>query len=85
MPKRKKVVPIDRLDPQSPAKPRIIARDAQTQRVIIGIGSQRIAFDVTTRVIKLEPGDRGTILPFPPRGKGGRREPPVDASSKRGE
>jgi len=74
MPRKTKVVPIDQPEPPSPVRPRIIVRDAQTQRVIIGIGSQRIDFDVTTRVTLLESGDRSTIVPFS-SGKGELRKP----------
>ena len=78
---RKKVVSIDRAAPNS-SKPHIIARDARTQRVIIGIGSQRFAIDVTTRVTKLEPGKDGVILPFSAREKGEPRTSRAAASSK---
>jgi hypothetical protein len=48
-------------------KARIIARDPKTQRIIIGIGSERIAFEFLSRVIRLPPntGDQpATVLPM---------------------
>ena len=44
-----KVVPIQE------SKSRIIARDAKAQRIILGIGSERIAIDFTSRITKLPP------------------------------
>jgi len=49
MPKTPKVVPI-----QEP-KSSIIARDKKTQRIIVGIGSERMAIDFTTKLTKLPP------------------------------
>src|SRR5580658_7656034 len=50
------VLPMDRTQqPQAP-RPPVIAHDTETQRVIIGIGGQRLAFDFTTRVTELKPG-----------------------------
>ena len=61
MPNTPKVVPLD------PNKSRVVAVDRETQRVIIAIGGQRLAFDVSTRVTRLPPdaGDQpAKILPL---------------------
>ena len=44
-----KVVPIQE------SKSSIIARDPKAQRVILGIGSERIAIDFTSHITKLPP------------------------------
>jgi hypothetical protein len=44
-----KVVPIQE------SKSTIIARDPKSQRVILGIGSERIAIDFTSRITRLPP------------------------------
>jgi hypothetical protein len=49
MPKAPKVVSIQKDTPKS----KLIARDTQVQRVIIGIGNQRIAYDFHTRITHL--------------------------------
>jgi len=49
MPKPAKVVPI------AEEKSKLIARDTQAQRIIIGIGSERIALDFFSRITKLAP------------------------------
>jgi len=49
------------------ARARLIARDANVQRIIIGIGSQRIAYDFHTVITHLPPetGDQpAAILPM---------------------
>ena len=51
-----KVVSIDQPAQPDAHKPRLVASDDSTQRVIFGIGRQRIAFDFTTRITHLEPG-----------------------------
>jgi len=51
--KRPKVIGIDRPAEMASDKPRLIASDPVTQRMIISIGSERIAFDRTTRVTRL--------------------------------
>ena len=61
MPKRTKVVPIEE------EKYRLIAMDERAQRVIFGIGGQRFAFDLLSRVSLLPPatGDRpANVLPM---------------------
>jgi hypothetical protein len=61
MPKPPKVVPIQE------QKYRLIARDAKSQRLIIGIGSERMAIDVFSRISKLPPetGDQpAAVLPM---------------------
>jgi hypothetical protein len=49
MPKPPKVVPIQE------QKYRLIARDTKSQRLILGIGSERIAMDFFSRFSKLPP------------------------------
>ena len=51
-----KIVSIDQPAQPDAHKPRLVASDDSTQRVIFGIGRQRIAFDFTTRITHLEPG-----------------------------
>ena len=61
MSKRPKVVPI-REDKSS-----IIAQDKKAQRIILGIGSERIAIDFLSRITKLPPhtGDEpAPVLPM---------------------
>ena len=51
------------------AKQRLIARDSKAQRIILGIGSDRIAIDFFSRVTKLSPhtGDQpAEVLPIHP-------------------
>ena len=75
MPKPPKVVPIEE------EKYRLIARDTKSQRVILGIGSERIAIDFISRISKLPPatGDQpAAVLPMKKdqrRQKGRRIEP----------
>ena len=61
MPKPPKVVPIEE------EKYRLIARDTKSQRVILGIGSERIAIDFISSISKLPPatGDQpAAVLPM---------------------
>ena len=61
MPKPPKVVPIQ------DQKYRLIAKDTKSQRLIIGIGSERMAIDVFSRISKLPPetGDQpAAVLPM---------------------
>jgi len=61
MPKPPKVVPIQE------QKYRLIAKDAKSQRIILGIGSERIAMDFFSRFSKLPPetGDQpAAVLPM---------------------
>jgi hypothetical protein len=61
MPKRTKVVPIEE------EKYRLIAMDERAHRVIFGIGGQRFAIDLLSRVGLLPPatGDRpANVLPM---------------------
>ena len=55
--KRRKsnVIPINRPESISPSGPKVIASDEVTNRIIIAIGSQRIAYDLTTRITNLPP------------------------------
>jgi hypothetical protein len=50
---KSKVVQIDQ--PESPNPPRLIASDEVTKRIIIGIGSRRVAIDFTRRITELPP------------------------------
>jgi hypothetical protein len=55
--------------PFAEAKQRLIARDSKAQRIILGIGSERIAIDFFSRVTKLPPhtGDQpAEVLPIHP-------------------
>jgi hypothetical protein len=61
MPKPPKVVPIQE------QKYLLIARDQKSQRIILGIGSERIAIDFFSRISKLAPetGDQpAAVLPM---------------------
>jgi hypothetical protein len=72
-----KVIAIDRALKPS-ADLRVIASDAETNRMIIAIGRERFAYDVTTRITQLPPmtGDQpAPVVPLkslrvkkPPRG-----------------
>jgi hypothetical protein len=66
-PKRPKVVSINSPTREAPDRPRVIASDPSTQRVILAIGRQRIAYDFTTRITRLPPttGDQPAgVLPM---------------------
>jgi hypothetical protein len=53
MPKKPKVVPIATSQTQpSEERPRLIAHEEASRRFILGIGSQRIAFDCSVRATK---------------------------------
>jgi hypothetical protein len=52
-----KVVPIQE------HKISIIARDKKTQRIIVGIGSERMAIDFTTTLTKLPPNTGDELAP----------------------
>jgi hypothetical protein len=70
MPRPPKVVSITNVVPSTEQKPKLIARDEETNRIIIGIGSQRMAFDFTTRITHLPPntGDQpAAVLPLQAR------------------
>ncbi len=72
MPKTPKVVPLDH------SKSGVIAADEETNRVIIAIGQQRIAFDLTTRITHLPPntGDHpAAVLPLQAREAETRNHP----------
>jgi hypothetical protein len=61
MPKPPKVVPIQE------QKYRLIARDQKSQRIILGIGSERIAIDFISRISKLAPetgNQTAAVLPI---------------------
>jgi len=78
MAKPRKVVPI------AEATSKLIAQDEKTQRIILGIGSERIAIDRLVRITKLPPhtGDEpATLLPIkkkPARVKSRVTKPRVD-------
>jgi hypothetical protein len=70
MPKPPKVVSIQK----ETNKAKLIAKDEKVQRVIIGIGSQRIAYDFHTRITHLPPetGDQpAEVLPMTKASKKG--------------
>jgi hypothetical protein len=63
MPKTPKVVSIQ----EETNKAKLIARDSEGRRIIIGIGNQRMALDFHTRITHLPPetGDQpAAILPM---------------------
>jgi hypothetical protein len=45
----------DLVVPLTEEKRQVIATDQKSQRVIVGIGQQRIAFDLFTRITRLAP------------------------------
>ena len=56
MPKKPpKQVEIPKVVPLTEEKRKVIATDQKSKRVIIGIGQQRIAFDLFARVTRLPP------------------------------
>jgi len=59
-------IPRPNVVPLTEEKRRVIATDQKSQRVIAGIGQQRIAFDLLTRITRLAPrtGDLQRLLPF---------------------
>jgi len=74
MPKPPKVVPIQE------QKYRLIAKDAKSQRIILGIGSERIAMDFFSRFSKLPPetGDQpAAVLPMK-KDKRRQKRPPSE-------
>ena len=69
MPKTPKVVCIQK----ETNKAKLIAKDPEGQRIIIGIGSQRVALDFHTRITHLPPetGDQpAEILPITKQPRG---------------
>jgi hypothetical protein len=79
MPKKPpKQVEIPKVVPVTEEKRQVIAHDQKSQRIIIGIGQQRIAFDLFTRVTRLPPhtGDQpAPVLPIKEKRKRGERPP----------
>ena len=69
-----RVVPIDHSTQPDSQKPRLVAHDATTRRVIFGIGSQRLALDITTRITRLQPGTGDAPAPVLPFRKGSKSE-----------
>ena len=69
---KNRVVSIDRPEQPDSPKPRLIAQDTATHRLIIGIGQQRLAFDMTTRITQLTPGTGDAPAPVLPVKKGPR-------------
>ena len=72
-----KPVEISKIVPLTEEKRGVIATDEKSQRVILAIGKQRVAFDFFTRITNLPPhtGDRpAPVLPMSKkrkeRGKG---------------
>jgi hypothetical protein len=50
-----KAVEISKVVPLTEEKRQVIATDQKSQRILIGIGAQRIAFDLFTRITHLPP------------------------------
>jgi len=74
MAKQPKVIPLVRPQAGAEQKPKLIASDEQGQRIVIGIGRQRIAFDFFSRITRLPPhtGDQpAPVLPMHKRPKKG--------------
>ena len=73
MSKKPKVVPIATSQTQpSEEHPRLISHEEASRRFILGIGSQRIAFDCSVRATNLPPhtGDKpAPVLPLPKKKK----------------
>jgi Protein of unknown function (DUF3489) len=67
-----KAVNTSKVVPLTQERRRVIARDDKCQRVIIGIGSQRIAFDIFTRVTHLPRGTGDQPAPVLPMNRIGR-------------
>ena len=61
-----KVVSLDRTQAPNPAKPRVVARDTVSRRIIIGIGGERFALDFTSRFTPLAPGTGDAPAPVLP-------------------
>jgi len=73
-PKRKqpKVISIKRATANADDTPRLIASDEVTQRMVIAIGHERLAYDLTARVTKLGPtvGDQpAQVVPLKRKGE----------------
>jgi hypothetical protein len=73
MPKTPKVVSIQKETSQA----KMIAHDPESHRIIIGIGSQRIALDFKTKITRLPPdtGDQpAEVVPMTKTPKGSTAE-----------
>ena len=55
MPKNSKVVPLTEPRKNQEEKPKVIASDQEGKRIIVGIGSQRLALDFYSKVTRLPP------------------------------
>ena len=87
MPRPPKVVPMTKVVPITQPTPKLIAEDEQTKRLIIAIGRQRIAFDMTTRITHLPPntGDHpGVVLPLQAREPDPGNRPLAGTPKRRG-
>src|SRR4030081_2238196 len=87
MPRPPKVVPMTKVVPITQPTPKLVAQDEQTKRVIIAIGQQRIAFDLTTRITHLPPntGDHpASVLPLQAREADPRNHPLAGNPNGRG-
>jgi hypothetical protein len=65
-----RVVSIKRDVPTSHNKPKVVAHDPKGHRVIIAIGSQKIAFDFNTQITQLDPATGDRPAPVVPLRKG---------------
>jgi hypothetical protein len=87
-PRRKpaKVISIDRTALKSTSDLRVITSDAESNRMIITIGRQRFAYDVTTRITELpsSTGDQpAPVVPLKPlTGKKRPRGNETDGSTR---
>lgn len=69
-----KVIPINQPESISTSRARVIASDTVSQRVIISIGAQRLAYDFSTRITELPPttGDQpAPVVPLKRRKRAG--------------
>ena len=55
MPKNSKVVPLTEPRKNQEEKPKVVASDQEGKRIIVGIGSQRLALDFFSKVTRLPP------------------------------
>ena len=72
MPKKPKVVPLEKVVSIEEETNKVIARDPRTQRIILAIGPDRLVIDRLFRVTRLPPG-RGdqpaSVVPMHPEKK----------------
>lgn len=70
-----KIVVFDRTQATNPQKARMVAHDLPSRRMIFGIGQQRIAVDLSTRITHLAPGTGDAPAPVLPLKKERKNKP----------